>query len=114
MLLLPVEIQCLNNTRHKRFAYCTLTRFRQKDSTFKQMVEFTRHTFIFVKKEHKVMHTKQGDFRIHRFESLFFKAGAYTLSNIPFEENMHISEPLIVLKFEEIFLYFVLNNHVIF
>ncbi|WP_283803656.1 helix-turn-helix domain-containing protein [Campylobacter jejuni] len=173
ILSLPEDLKQLKGVNYKKIKSCTFAKYTQTDTSHSTFVNVGSHLLTFVRKGYKILHTASKDYKINSYETLFLKAGSYTLSNVGlskgvyeaylfffdnaflieliykykdffkldqkfqnyeifwvkndkilqgilesfsphFEENTQILDPIVSLKFEEIFLHLLLNNNIYF
>ncbi|EAJ3305318.1 AraC family transcriptional regulator, partial [Campylobacter jejuni] len=173
ILSLPEDLKQLKGVNYKKIKSCTFAKYTQTDTSHSTFVNVGSHLLTFVRKGYKILHTASKDYKINSYETLFLKAGSYTLSNVGlskgvyeaylfffdnaflieliykykdffkldqkfqnyeifwvkndkilqgilesfsphFEENMQILDPIVSLKFEEIFLHLLLNKNIYF
>ncbi|EFQ9566471.1 helix-turn-helix transcriptional regulator, partial [Campylobacter jejuni] len=173
ILSLPEDLKQLKGVNYKKIKSCTFAKYTQTDTSHSTFVNVGSHLLTFVRKGYKILHTASKDYKINSYETLFLKAGSYTLSNVGlskgvyeaylfffdnaflieliykykdffkldqkfqnyeifwvkndkilqgilesfsphFEENTQILDPIVSLKFEEIFLHLLLNKNIYF
>ncbi|MCW1360056.1 AraC family transcriptional regulator [Campylobacter sp. CCS1377] len=173
ILSLPRDLKQLKGVNYRNFKSCTFAKYTQINTSHSSFVNVESHLLTFVRKGYKILHTASKDYRIDSYETLFLKAGNYTLSNVGlssgvyeaylfffdnaflieliykykdffkleqkmqdyeifwvkndkilqgilesftphFEENTQILDPIVSLKFEEIFLHLLLNKNTYF
>ncbi|EAC1596362.1 helix-turn-helix domain-containing protein [Campylobacter coli] len=170
ILSLPQDLKQLKGVDYKNFKSCTFAKYTQVSASHSSFVNVGSHLLTFVRKGYKILHTASKDYKIDSYETLFLKAGNYTLSNVGlssgvyeaylfffdnaflieliykykdlfkleqaseeseifwvkndkilqgilesftphFDENTQILDPIVSLKFEEIFLHLLLNKN---
>lgn len=89
ILSLPEDLKQLKGVNYKKIKSCTFAKYTQTDTSHSTFVNVGSHLLTFVRKGYKILHTASKDYKINSYETLFLKAGSYTLSNVGLSKGVY-------------------------
>ncbi|EOH7216738.1 AraC family transcriptional regulator, partial [Campylobacter coli] len=89
ILSLPQDLKQLKGVDYKNFKSCTFAKYTQVSASHSSFVNVGSHLLTFVRKGYKILHTASKDYKIDSYETLFLKAGNYTLSNVGLSSGVY-------------------------